>query len=138
MSALILDTHVLIWLFDGSPRLSDPVKALIRQSCAASDTFISAITPWEIATLVAKSRLTLSQDIDSWMDKVFDDYGINLSPLSPAIAIDSTRLPGAFHNDPSDRIIVATARALNGRLMTADKLILDYSVSGHVHTIAIN
>lgn len=134
LSAILLDTHTLIWLFEGSPRLSESAKTLIRQKCSEEAAFISAITPWEIGNLVVKSRLTLRRDIDGWISEVFDDYGIGLAALSPDIAINSTRLPGAFHNDPADRIIVATARSLNAVLVTADRAILDYGDLGHVQT----
>lgn len=53
--------------------------------------------------------------------------GIKLLPLSPEIAIESTQLPGTFHKDPADQIIVATARINNCRLLTVDAKILSYA-----------
>lgn len=134
----MLDTHVLVWLFEGSARLSTNSRLLIQRACAETSAFISAITPWEIAVLVAKSRLTLNRDIDGWMNEVFNDYGIGLIPLAPEIAVNSTRLPGAFHNDPADRIIVASARSLNAHLITADSAILAYAAQGHVQVVHAN
>ncbi len=46
--------------------------------------------------------------------------------------IDYSFLPGEFHNDPVDRIIVATARALALTVVTRDKAILDYARQGYV------
>ena len=138
MTPLLLDTHILIWLFEGSSRLPADEIAVIREHCAASNAFVSAITPWEIAVLTAKERLTLNRDIHGWMDEVFDGYGIALAPLTPDVAIESTRLPGSFHADPSDRIIVASARIMNARLMTADRSILTYAAQGHVRAIRIS
>jgi PIN domain nuclease of toxin-antitoxin system len=135
VTPLLLDTHILIWLFEGSSRLPAEQVAIVREHCAANSTFISAITPWEIAVLTAKGRLTLSRDIHSWMEAVFDGYGIALAPLTPDVAIESMRLPGAFHNDPADRIIVASARIMNARLLTADKPVLAYAAQGHVQTV---
>jgi PIN domain nuclease of toxin-antitoxin system len=54
----------------------------------------------------------------------------------PAISFGSTRLPGDFHSDPSDRIIVATARYLNAQLITEDKAILSYANLGHVKAMS--
>jgi PIN domain nuclease of toxin-antitoxin system len=48
------------------------------------------------------------------------------------VALESTKLPGGFHNDPADQIIVASARVHNLTLITADRKIIDY---GHVQTL---
>ena len=53
--------------------------------------------------------------------------GIHLLKLTPEIAIESTRLPGEFHRDPADQIIVATARIHECSLLTVDDKILNYS-----------
>ena len=53
---------------------------------------------------------------------------------TPAIALDSVRLPGDFHADPADRLIIATARYWRVPLFTADQAILDYAAGGHVRT----
>ena len=39
---LLLDTHVFLWLLNGSPRLRRPAKAMIE---SADTVFISAISP---------------------------------------------------------------------------------------------
>ena len=52
--------------------------------------------------------------------------GVQLLPLTPEIAIESTRLPGPFHKDPAGRILVATARVLNLPVVTEDQKILSY------------
>jgi PIN domain nuclease of toxin-antitoxin system len=53
--------------------------------------------------------------------------GLSLIPLTPEIAIDSTRLAESFHGDPADRIIVATARRMGARLITRDQKMMDYA-----------
>ena len=58
--------------------------------------------------------------------------GISLLQLTPEIAIESTNLPGNFHRDPSDQIIVATARVHHCPLITSDNKITDYP---HVMTV---
>jgi PIN domain nuclease of toxin-antitoxin system len=51
---------------------------------------------------------------------------IRLLELTPEIAVESTELPGVFHRDPADQIIVATARIYNCALLTSDTKILSY------------
>lgn len=84
--------------------------------------------------LTEKERLVLGDDVGRWIDRVLALPGISLAALEPQISIGSVRLPGEFHPDPADRIIVATARFHQVPLMTADQAILDYGAKGHVAT----
>jgi PIN domain nuclease of toxin-antitoxin system len=70
------------------------------------------------------------------MESVLALPGIRLAPIEPSIAIDSVRLPGDFHADPADRIIVATARFHQATLLTADRAILSYGQRGYVQVLA--
>jgi PIN domain nuclease of toxin-antitoxin system len=131
VSGVVLDTHTFIWLLVGDRRLSSVVVEVIRQAAGTNQVFVSAITPWEIAMLVAKNKLTFASDVGTWLDDALSQPGITLAPLTPAIAVDSVRLPGTLHGDPADRIIVATARRLRATLITADAKLLAYGRSGH-------
>ena len=51
----------------------------------------------------------LALDVGAWIDTVLGAQGVDLLPIEPAIAVDSVRLPGEFHADPADRLIIATA-----------------------------
>lgn len=132
MSGVLLDTHALVWLMVGDGRLSPAVAEVVQQAAATNQVYVSAITPWEIAMLVARNRLTFASDIRTWLDQALSQPGITLASLIPAIAVDSVRLPGTIHGDPADRIIVATARNLRTTLVTADAKLLTYGRSGHV------
>jgi PIN domain nuclease of toxin-antitoxin system len=71
--------------------------------------------------------LELPLPLDEWFEKALNYPGIQLFNLTPEIAIESTRLPGKFHRDPADQIIVATARLHGCPIITSDRKILDYS-----------
>lgn len=129
---IVLDTHVLVWWIGGDPRLSRKAAGAIRKEMTGGQLGIPSISVWEIGMLVAKGRITLGMDVTEWLDTVQAIRGVTLLPLSAKIALDSTRLPGEFHEDPADRMIVATARAENAPLVTADRRILAYS---HVRTL---
>lgn len=85
--------------------------------------------------LVEKGRLSLGDEVGRWLQTALSLPGIEIAALEPAIAVDSARLPGEFHPDPADRIIVATARFHRVPLMTADRAILSYAALGHVGVI---
>jgi PIN domain nuclease of toxin-antitoxin system len=87
---------------------------------------------WEIGMLESKGRLLLNLPCEAWVREALKTPGLTLAPLTPEIAVDSTRLPGAFHGDPADRIIVATARRLGARLLTRDRKLLEYGRKRHV------
>lgn len=129
---IVLDTHTLVWWIAADARLSRKAANAIRKELPDGRLGIPAIAAWEIGMLVAKGRLTLGMDVDEWLDAVQAIQGVTMLPLTMRIALDSTRLPGSFHGDPADRMIVATARAENAPLLTADQRIRTY---GQVRTI---
>jgi PIN domain nuclease of toxin-antitoxin system len=133
---LLLDTHVLVWMLEGSGCISDAVRVQLRQAANEDQLLVSAITPWEIALLVVKGRLRLAREVGDWLGAGLGLPGIHLEPLSPTIAVASTRLPGEIHGDPADRILVATARHVDATLVTADQRLLNYAAQGFVKCMA--
>lgn len=128
---IILDTHIWIWWVHDTPLLSPRQIEEIKKN-ESDGIGISAISCWEIAKLVEYKRLELSLPLHEWFEDALNYPGIQLVALTPEIAIESTRLPGEFHRDPSDQIIVATARVHSCPLITSDGKILNYP---HVDTI---
>jgi PIN domain nuclease of toxin-antitoxin system len=92
----------------------------------ASGLGVSIISCWEIAKLVEYERLDLPRPVEEWLAQALRYPGIRLLSLTPRIVVESTRLPGSFHRDPADQLIVATARVLSTSLATVDRKILDY------------
>ena len=86
-----------------------------------------------VSKLVQLGRVSLPLPVGEWLSLALAYPGIRLMYLTPAIAVASTYLPGDFHRDPADQIIVATARELDIRLVTVDDRILNYP---HVRKIA--
>ena len=86
--------------------------------------------------LETKRRITLTTDPLRWVNDALRLPGFSLIPLSPEIAVTSSRLPGDFHGDPADRIIVASALVEKAMLITNDHKILDYGRKGFIETAA--
>jgi PIN domain nuclease of toxin-antitoxin system len=133
---LLLDTHVWLWLVAGSSELSGKVRQMIDRAVAAGVLRIAAISLWEIALLASRGRIVLGKSIGLWLEEALADPAPAIDPLSVQIAIESHALPGGFHRDPADQLIVATARVTNATLMTRDRYILDYAARGHLTAIA--
>lgn len=135
---ILLDTHVWIWLINGDEQLKlSVVLPLIEQSARLSNIKVSAISVWEVNMLEAKGKISFSMECIDWVKQALNAPGISLVPLTPEIAVLSSRLPGEFHGDPADRIIVATALELNATLATKDKKILKYSESNPLNVVPI-
>ena len=125
---------MLIWWANGDSQLSSAAKTAIEREQESADgvLLVSAISAWEIAMLVARDRLTLTMSVDDWLEVAGDVEGVRFVPVDNDVAVESTRLPGEFHKDPADRMIVALARHLNLPLVTADEKIRGYK---HVRSI---
>lgn len=133
---LVLDTHVWIWLLEGTEgALAAAAIKQVEAAAAASRLAVAAISVWELAMLESKGRITLSRSIEEWTKAALTAPGLQLVELSPDVALQSTRLPGEFHGDPADRIIIATTRTLGGVLVTCDGGILKYGEAGHVRVL---
>ncbi len=122
---ILLDTHTWIWSHSATKLLSGKVRKLIKQT-QTDLRAIASISIWEFAMMVAKGRVNVKIDAMRWLNDSIQNSGLRVIDLTPEIAIDSCNLPGEFHKDPADRIIVATARTQNLTLLTKDKKIIDY------------
>ncbi len=137
-TGILMDTHIWIWLMEGNPVLTgSKALTLIEEAAESGLLSVSVISVWEIGMLESKSRITFNIPCMEWIDKALSLPGLHLIPLSPKIAIESTRLPNNFHGDPADRIITATARINNASLITKDRKILEYGKSGFLKVIKL-
>lgn len=133
---LLLDTHSWIWIASGYEKMAKgSAKKVVDKAFNDASLVISAISLWEVSMLEAKGRLALSGPCLDWIQQSMSQLRLEVIPISPEIAVESSRLPGGFHGDPSDRIIVATARKERFTLLTQDELILSYGAQGLVNTL---
>ena len=134
---ILLDTHIWYWLLAGDERIEKSgFLKVINKAIKNSELQIAAITLWELAMMESRGRISLTGNIKSWIDEALAKSNVGVCPISPEIAVDSCNLPGDFHGDPADRMIVATARALDAKLLTFDKEILKYAKAGFVRVRA--
>lgn len=128
---ILLDTHIWVWWVHDESLLTPAQREAIWAN-EEDVVGVSAISCWEVAKLVEYGRLELPCPLEEWFEQALSYPGIQILALTPEIAIESTRLPGEFHRDPADQIIVATARVYDCPLVTSDEKILKYP---HVRTI---
>jgi PIN domain nuclease of toxin-antitoxin system len=137
-SLLLLDTHVWLWFALGDAgHLAAPVRKKIEAAALGGRLAVSAISVWEIGMLEAKGRIVLGSPCEKWVAAALALPGLRLIGLEPEIAVASSRLPGAIHADPADRIMAATARARDAVLATADERLLEFGKAGLMRVLDV-
>lgn len=132
---VLLDTHVWLWMAGGE-KIAPAARKRIEAAAAEDALVMSPISIWEVGMLAAKGRIVVQPDCLAWAAEALAKTGVRLLPLSVQVAVGSSFLPGGFHGDPADRIIVASAMACPATLITRDAQILAYARRGRFKAIS--
>lgn len=128
---IVLDTHAWVWWVAGSPELSEAARDVIESALGEAGVRVSSISAWEVALLVRRGRLQLTIEVDEWVERAAALPFLRMVPVDHRIALRSVGLEG-LHDDPADRIIVATAQALGAPLVTRDRRLRGYQAVGTI------
>jgi len=127
-SALLLDTHIALWLDSGDERLAPATRDLINGCWQTGGSIgLSAVSVWEIALLVDTGRIELDLPVEAWLARFAARPGIEPVPLGHVAAARAYRLQDLEHRDPADRLLIATAIELSWPLVTYDERILRFA-----------
>jgi PIN domain nuclease of toxin-antitoxin system len=135
MKGLLLDTHVWIWYVIGSNEINKSLRKEIGDAIKNNNIYIAAISLWEISMLASRRRVILEMPCLEWIKNAINYTHAKILQLSPEIAVESSNLPDSFHDDPADRLIVATARVEALIIVTRDKRIFEYSKRKYISAI---
>jgi PIN domain nuclease of toxin-antitoxin system len=117
---ILLDTHIVIWLASGDPRLSRPAQAAIEEARrTVRGLAISDFTLFELSLLSRKRQFSLLTGPESFLAEVEQRFVV--LPITANIALQAFALPTGYPKDPADRIIGATALIEDIPLLTADR-----------------
>lgn len=119
---LLLDTHILLWMLDDSPRLGRRARELM--AARGTECFVSAVSFWEIAIKAGLRRDNFHVDADMLIEACLA-AGLRLLPFTPAHAVRVARLP-RHHADPFDRALIAQALVEPLTLLTRDAKLAPY------------
>ena len=104
----LLDTHVLLWWFDRSSRLSAAQRRILRRVEQGDAVAVADITLWEIASLLERGRVKLALPLDEWLARATAPPRVERVGITPAIAREMVDLSDQRDWDPADRILVAS------------------------------
>ena len=122
---MILDTCALLWLAEGSKKLSRSTLKEINESPAV---YVSAISGFEIAIKTAKGKLKLPKPPQEWFEKIVEHHGLTVLPLELNACVAAAELP-PIHDDPCDRFIIATAKLNDLPVITVDERFEKYGLA---------
>jgi len=118
---LLLDTHIWLWSMLQPHKLSSEVHRAITDS--ANTCYLSPVSVWEVIVLLEKKRIVIDQDFGQWFEQARDAFDIQEALLDWGVA-QELRFTMLGYRDPADRFLVATAKAYDLTLVTADERLL--------------
>ena len=114
---VVLDTHAWIWWVSEPSRLGRGARERIDR---ARTVGVPAICCLEVAVLAARGRISLDRPALEWLNDALAQPGVDLLPLTTAVAVKAADLPALAPSDPADRLIMATAILESAPLVTKD------------------
>lgn len=127
---LLLDTCAVIWSARGDPIRPATAKA-IQRAAAKGELFLSPISAWEIGLLAKRGKLSFEPSPAVFVAQLFQRPDVRVAAVTAEIAVHSSYLPGDFHSDPADRLLLATAIIMGLKLVTRDLRMLKYGAHGY-------
>jgi PIN domain nuclease of toxin-antitoxin system len=120
----LLDTHVVLWIAENSPLLSDKVKEVVLSTTA--EKYVSIASAWEVAIKLGTKKLQLTGGLQEFY-RMTDDNGFIMLPVEREYLQQIPNLPD-HHRDPFDRLLLATAIVEEMTIITIDENMHKYTV----------
>ena len=120
----LLDTHALVWWFEGAAMLSARASGILASP--GNTIHVSAVVAWEIAIKFNLGKFRCAALVED-MGGFVEQEGWRELPISLQHAMRAGLLP-LHHRDPFDRLLVAQAQALNLPILSADRALDEYDV----------
>jgi PIN domain nuclease of toxin-antitoxin system len=120
----LLDTCCIIWLVSEPPRLSSRVRETLDDPETVA--VVSPVSCAELACLWQRNRITIDRHWKAWFNHYVGVNSWQVDTIDLDVVQEAWSLPGEFHADPADRLLVAAARLHGYTILTADRRIREY------------
>ena len=121
----LLDTHTLLWFFEGNDLLPEQLKAFIRNP--ANACYVSIASLWAITIKISLGKLEVNvpmMEFFSFLER--NQFWILAIELEHLLQLQ--QLP-VYQKDPFDRLIIAQAMAENLPVATKDQFFSQYGLT---------
>ena len=122
---LLLNTHVLIWLTEGSSNLSQTAKQAIEDE--DNRLYLSVASLWGMTIKISLGKLQLGISLDRIVESYLLPTSIEILPININHLLGLLDLP-SHHRDPFDRMLISQTQAEELTLVSGDRLFGDYLV----------
>ena len=117
---ILLDTHAWIWHLSDPTLLSAAARDAITDARRNRAVHVSSISVWELFMLTKKGRLQLAIAPDAFLHRAERLSYVRFTAVDNGVARRSVQLP-ELHDDPADRLILATAQQLGCPVVSKDR-----------------
>ena len=117
-----MDTHILLWAAQDSPRLSSSSRALLESG--REQVYFSVANIWEVVIKSGLGRSNFRVNAERLRSAALL-AGYDELPVRGAHVLAVEDLP-VLHGDPFDRILLAQAGVEQRQLLTVDRAVLAY------------
>ncbi|WP_121969235.1 PIN domain-containing protein [Leptolyngbya sp. BC1307] len=128
MSAVVADTHAVIWFLRNAKQLSDNAATAMDGAIQSNQPiYIASISLVEMVYLTERDRIPAAafEKLMATLDKPISTFEV--VPLDLTITLELASIDRAIVPEMPDRIIAATAQSLGLPLVTRDRSIQNLS-----------
>ena len=133
--AILLDTHIWIWMVAGkNERVARRAHEELDAAAERNGIGVSEISFWEIALKSAKGTLEVQPNARDWLKRASRMPGLGIIQIDRDVMVRSTELDIPVR-DPADRVLIATSLRYDLTLATSDRQILDYATENKAFSV---
>ena len=118
----LLDTHILLWAAQNSPKLSRKARKIIEDE--HNQLYFSAASIWEVAIKSGLGREDFQVDAALFRRALLDNGYLELG-MNGQHCANTAYLPD-IHKDPFDRLLIAQSQLEGMVLLSADSKVIAY------------
>ena len=122
---ILLDTHVFIW-WDSEP---DLLSQRTREFCEDPNNtlVLSVVSVWQMQIKRQIGKLDLRVPLNELIENQERRNGLEILPVNLDQVLYLDKLP-AIHKDPFDRLLIAQAKTEDIKILTSDRVFVEYDV----------
>ncbi len=128
---ILLDTHALIWFFDGNVDFGDKARKAVEHP--GNTCYVSVVNFWEIAIKLSIGKLDMDFSMEDLQRLVWEN-GMEVLPIKIEHTFLLRTLP-YHHKDPFDRLLFSQALSEQMDIISRDEIFDSYTADQSIQRI---